>query len=90
MQYTYYFSDGNIVFSPRGLSTDLPDEISQLRLGELAIIATLGVGGFGRVELVSSFSTLRFRLSIQKNVRSISLKGILIRNTIRNTEHIVL
>lgn len=30
----------------------LPDGLGTVRLGDLGIIATLGVGGFGRVELV--------------------------------------
>jgi hypothetical protein len=30
----------------------IPDAISRIRLSDLYIIATLGVGGFGRVELV--------------------------------------
>ena len=31
---------------------DIPDPLKRTRLGDLCIIETLGVGGFGRVELV--------------------------------------
>ena len=37
----------------RAAATQVSSEFAPLRLGDLAIIATLGVGGFGRVELVS-------------------------------------
>lgn len=29
----------------------LPDDIAKVKLGDLRIVTTLGVGGFGRVEL---------------------------------------
>ena len=31
---------------------DLPENLKSVRLEDIAVIATLGVGGFGRVELV--------------------------------------
>jgi hypothetical protein len=34
------------------------DEFSFITLDQLEIVATLGMGGFGRVELVSEFSQL--------------------------------
>lgn len=36
-------------------AVEIPDAISNVRLSDLYIIATLGVGGFGRVELVSHY-----------------------------------
>lgn len=35
-----------------GLSPPAASEFAQLRLGDLDVVATLGIGGFGRVELV--------------------------------------
>ena len=33
----------------------IPKEIAELEMKDLSVIATLGVGGFGRVELVSTY-----------------------------------
>ena len=35
------------------MSRNIPKEIAELELKDITFLATLGVGGFGRVELVS-------------------------------------
>jgi len=47
---------GNTPLPPSPITAD-HDEFSAIRLEDVEVIATLGMGGFGRVELVCPFST---------------------------------
>lgn len=47
-----------ILFQPfNDLNFSVEAEFAKLKLGDLSIVTTLGVGGFGRVELVSDVLT---------------------------------
>ena len=41
--------------SPQTSNTSITDDEVDVELGDLEVISTLGVGGFGRVELVKVF-----------------------------------
>jgi hypothetical protein len=49
-------SGSDVTLSP--MHEKVTDEFSFITLDQLEIVATLGMGGFGRVELVSEFLSL--------------------------------
>ncbi len=46
------------LFSTTFISGEDERDLKNLRLADIEIVCTLGVGGFGRVELVNSFNLL--------------------------------
>uniref|UniRef100_A0A914XKX9 cGMP-dependent protein kinase n=1 Tax=Plectus sambesii TaxID=2011161 RepID=A0A914XKX9_9BILA len=69
--------DGRTTGSPIGRrSVTLSPEFTSLRLGDLRIVATLGVGGFGRVELVHAIGdgSKSFALKVMRKKHIVETK----------------
>ncbi len=52
------FQKYKYLFSTTFISGEDERDLKNLRLADIEIVCTLGVGGFGRVELVNSFNLL--------------------------------